>query len=281
MIARCSALVVVAIVPAMSCEIRGEVGAQPVAPPPPPAYVQPPAPPASPAQASGIEAGCSFNAAQLPPGAIGTRYQVSCPPGCDATGGLWGSDVYTSDSAICKAGIHAGAITSAGGVVVVQTLPGRPAYRGSARYGIQSGDYGNYGSSYAVLNGRPGIPAPPTQPGAPMPPDPPTGYQAAGPVIEAGCSYNANQIQDSIGAKHVVSCPSGCDAVGGLWGTDVYTADSAICKAAIHAGLLTSQGGLVAVTLDPGRPAYRGTARYGLQSADYGAYGKSYHLQRP
>jgi hypothetical protein len=35
------------------------------------------------------------------------------------------------------------------------------------------------------------------------------------------------------------------------------------------------------VILEPGRPAYRGTLRNGIQSSDYGAYGKSYRLERP
>ena len=99
------------------------------------------------------------------------------------------------------------------------------------------------------------------------------------PVIEAGCSYNATQIQDAIGSSHLVSCPPGCSNGGGLWGTDVYTGDSGICRAAIHAGLITEGGGTVKVTLDPGRPAYRGSVRNGQRSSDYGNYPKSFHLE--
>jgi hypothetical protein len=66
-----------------------------------------------------------------------------------------------------------------------------------------------------------------------------------------------------------------------LWGTDVYTADSAVCKAAVHTGFLTDSGGTVSVILDLGRPAYRGSMRNGIQSWDFGAFAKSYRLQRP
>jgi hypothetical protein len=222
--------------------------------------------------------GCSFNATQLPPGPVGTVYRVVCPSDCEANGGLWGTDIYTADSVICRAGIHAGAISAGGGVVTVQTQPGRLAYRGSARNGVASSDYGNYGSSYAVVLA--GGPAAAGSPVAAAPP-PPSGLRPAGPVIEAGCSYNAAQIQDPIGSTHLVSCPPGCGASGGLWGTDVYTADSGICRAAIHAGILTDNGGTVAVTLDSGRPAYRGSVRNGIQSSDYGAWGKSFQLRRP
>jgi hypothetical protein len=264
-------------------------GPQPVYGPPPGVYAPPTTTAGGPAGGP-IEAGCSYTGAQLP-GDVGGQFQIACPPGCESAGGLWGSDVYTADSAICRAGIHAGVITPAGGIMSVQLEPGRPAYRGSMRNGVASNDYGAYHKSYVVIAGGappapPGYPPgqpgyPPAQPG--YPPGP-YGYppaSPAAPVIEAGCSFNAAQIQDGLGSMHLVACPPGCGDGGGLWGTDVYTADSAICKAAIHAGLVTGAGGTVAVILEPGRPAYRGSLRNAVQSSDYGGYTKSFRLQRP
>jgi hypothetical protein len=97
-----------------------------------------------------IEAGCSYNATQLPPAPEGTSFQVACPPGCQATGGLWGTDVYTGDSAICRAAVHAGIIPDAGGYVGVLLDVGQPAYRGSVRNGVRSSDYGPYRSSFRL-----------------------------------------------------------------------------------------------------------------------------------
>jgi hypothetical protein len=241
------------------CYVTPAGGFQPFVAPQPVVQV------AAPAAGGPIEAGCSFNATQLQ-GDPGATFQVACPPGCEQTGGLWGTDVYTADSGICRAGIHAGAITSGGGVVVVQIHPGRPAYRGSARYNVTSSDYGHYGRSYAII-----MPAGQPPPAASAPPQ----------VIEAGCGFNATQIQAAVGTAHMVSCPAGCANTGGLWGTDVYTGDSGICRAAIHAGLISAGGGPVVVVLDVGRPAYRGSVRYGIQSNDYGSYGSSFRLQRP
>jgi hypothetical protein len=231
-------------------------------------------------QAGGaIEAGCTYTANDLPASAAGATFQVACPPGCADTGGLWGTDVYTADSSICRAGIHAGAISTGGGVVPVQVQDGRPAYRGTARNGIQSNDFRDYGKSFAVLTSG----APPGGPPAGYPPPSP---QAGSPalasgVIEAGCSYRAIEIVGGPGTTRVVNCPAGCAQEGGLWGTDVYTGDSAICRAAIHAGLIPPAGGNVAVTLEGGRPAYRGSTRHGVQSSDYGSYASSYRLARP
>jgi hypothetical protein len=265
-----------------ACVIPPE-GPPPVTGPQPGGYGPPPG------QGGPIEAGCSFNATQLQ-GDPGATFQIACPPGCESTGNTWGTDVYTADSGICRAGIHAGAISPAGGLFTVQIQPGRAAYRGSARNGVQSSDYGNYPRSYAVFGGQPmaaqGYPPATAQPGPPgyPPQQQAPGYPpAAAPpqVIEAGCSYNATQIQDGVGSTHVVNCPAGCASQGNVWGTDVYTADSGICRAAVHAGLLSDAGGNVAVTVEPGRPAYRGTTRNGIQSSDYGNYPKSFRLQRP
>jgi LCCL domain len=225
------------------------------------------APGGSPSGGGPIEAGCSFNATQLQ-GAPGATFQIACPSGCESNGGLWGTDVYTADSGICRAGIHAGAISPAGGIVVVQIQPGRPAYRGSSRYNVTSSDYGNYGLSFAVIAPAGQASVAPPQPAAPQ-------------VIEAGCSFNSTQIHDAMGSAHLVSCPPGCADQGGLWGTDVYTGDSGICRAAIHSGLIATNGGPVVVILDAGRPAYRGTVRYGIRSSDYGSYPSSFRLQHP
>ena len=239
------------------------MAAQQPAPPPPMMQAQPPQ-----YQSGPIEAGCSYNATQLP-GQAGAIFQVMCPPGCQNTGSTWGTDVYTADSAICRTGIHAGALSPNGGVVTVRLDVGRPAYRGSMRNGISSSDYGQYGTSYEVL-----LPPGQAQAGPPPAAMPPQ-------AIEAGCSFNSTQIHDGIGTAHLVSCPVNCAGQGGLWGTDVYTGDTAICRAAIHAGLLSNGGGMVVVVLDPGRPAYRGTVRNNERSSDYGSYGSSFHLQRP
>ncbi|WP_346729629.1 LCCL domain-containing protein [Corallococcus exiguus] len=42
-----------------------------------------------------------------------------------------------------------------------------------------------------------------------------------------------------------------------MWGTDLYTDDSSVCVAAVHAGAITTAGGTVVVTISRGRPATR------------------------
>jgi hypothetical protein len=66
---------------------------------------------------------------------------------------------------------------------------------------------------------------------------------------------------------------------GAVWGTDVYTADSALAAAAIHAGVLQpGVTGVVKVKLVNPPAQFRGTPRNGVGSNAYGAYPKAFQF---
>lgn len=69
---------------------------------------------------------------------------------------------------------------------------------------------------------------------------------------------------------------------GSVWGTDVYTADSRLCAAAVHAGAIRAgERGLVRVTLlDGDGRDYQGSTRHGVQTYDYAAYPLAYRVER-
>jgi LCCL domain len=58
-------------------------------------------------------------------------------------------------------------------------------------------------------------------------------------------------------------------------GTDVYTDNSNLCRAAVHAGAITTKGGPITVVRSEGRPYYVGSSRNGVATADFGSYGAS------
>jgi hypothetical protein len=71
-------------------------------------------------------------------------------------------------------------------------------------------------------------------------------------------------------------------AAGGVWGTDVYTADSLIAVAAVHAGVLRAgQKGFVKVTILPGQQRYEGSTRHGVTTWDFWPFPGSYRVGRP
>lgn len=61
-----------------------------------------------------------------------TSLTLTCPSGCLAEGGsVYGSGLYSGDSKICLAAIHAGVIPPQGGKFVLYKAPGQASYRGA------------------------------------------------------------------------------------------------------------------------------------------------------
>src|SRR5262245_29236550 len=66
-------------------------------------------------------------------------------------GSVWGSDIYTGDSALAAAAVHAGAVELGETRVVKVTVVDPPKqYSGCTRNGITSHNYGHYGTAYRV-----------------------------------------------------------------------------------------------------------------------------------
>ena len=79
----------------------------------------------------------------------GTTYYFRVTGASD--GSRWGTDVYTGDSALAAAAVHAGAVKP-GETAVVRITVVRPLnhYQGSVRNGVTSHDYQRYGTAYRV-----------------------------------------------------------------------------------------------------------------------------------
>src|SRR5260221_4742015 len=81
---------------------------------------------------------------------------------------------------------------------------------------------------------------------------------------------------DNFAAFAGTSAPLACEcspeatASGSVYGMDIYTSDSRICRAALHAGVIGKQGGSVSVVPQPGRTAYAGVTRNGVTSSNWG-----------
>jgi hypothetical protein len=183
-----------------------------------------------------------------------TPFACLCSAQAIHEGAVWGSDNYTDDSGLCRAAFHAGVIPAAGGAVTVMREVGRPLYIGSRRNGIQSSDYGAYSDSIRFV-------------GAAQP--------AAGPEP---CPIRLS-INRELPTPFTCLCRAQAIQEGAVWGTDTYTDDSGLCRAALHAGAIPAAGGWVTVLRTAGRPLYTGSSRNGIRSSDYGAYSDSIRFQ--
>ncbi len=75
---------------------------------------------------------------------------------------------------------------------------------------------------------------------------------------------------------------TGSTSGGTVWGTDIYTHDSNLPKAAVHAGVITAgQTATVRVCNLPGQSSYTGTTRNGVTTSSYGVWGNSISFTLP
>ena len=74
--------------------------------------------------------------------------------GLGATGAVRGSGIYTDDSSIGAAAVHAGILKlGESGWVKVTLLPGQPNYEGSDQNGIKSNPSGKTAGAFQVDRG--------------------------------------------------------------------------------------------------------------------------------
>ena len=194
------------------------------------------------------------------PGAGNRR---SCTCDLSLPGNVWGSAIYTDDSDICSAAVHAGVIGPIqradgtygyGGVVEVAGAPGCPSYHPSTARGVTSLAYGQWSGSVYFPSVQSGFCDPASRP----------------PRNQWYCPR-------AIGSQTDLTCycaPSEFDA-GRIWGSGVYTDDSTICMAARHAGAVGASGGMVRVIELGPLDEYSATASNGIDSLGYGPWARS------
>ncbi len=84
------------------------------------------------------------------------------------------------------------------------------------------------------------------------------------------------EVVGSDGEQFTFRCHSGGTA-SVVWGTDIYTHDSSVCTAAVHAGLIDfMDGGIVVIELRPGESSYLGTTANGVTTESYPAWERSF-----
>lgn len=181
--------------------------------------------------------------------------------GCTAeaagSGSVWGGpDAYTDDSFICRAAVHAGVISPRGGVVEVRATEGRSSYLGNPRNGVNSSNWGAWDRSIAFNA---------------------DGNDRPEQSVVAACPPNAVSYS---GTGECDCSPGAASASGSVWGSGPYTADSNICRAAVHAGVIGRGGGVVRFRLEAGRPAYPASTRNGISTSRWASYNQSLVFER-
>ncbi|MEM8695965.1 MAG: LCCL domain-containing protein [Pseudomonadota bacterium] len=182
----------------------------------------------------------------------GARQECFCSAAASRGGTVWGTDDYSDDSRICRAAVHYGVIGTGGGRVVFEVTPGRSSYQPSNRNGVASRSWGRWQGSFRFVGGG-----------------------GARDTRAAACPSNAVSLRGT-GQSLRCHCAGSATGSGSVWGTDVYTDDSRICRAAVHAGAIGPSGGTVVIRAVSGRASYAGSRRNGVATSNYGRWSGSY-----
>lgn len=174
-------------------------------------------------------------------------YACACPAGF-AQGAVWGSWPYTADSSVCTAALHAGVIGADGGKVLALAAGPGEGFTGSEANGVTTRDWSSYPNTFVF--------------------DMPVSAAAA---VEPCGDYPADA------ETYTCMCDSLAAAGDGfVWGSSPYSADSDICTAAVHGGLIGPEGGMVTVLRTTGLESYFGSEINGVASFDWGPYPTSF-----
>ncbi len=93
----------------------------------------------------------------------------------------------------------------------------------------------------------------------------------------AEAPYCMSEQSDQVGASFFYLVMG--EIEGSVWGTDIYTADSALAASAVHAGIVQpGEKAVVKVIIEESLDEYTGSYRNGVKSHDYGPYSGAYSL---
>jgi len=185
---------------------------------------------------------------------------------------IYGTDVYTHDSTLATAVVHAGILKPGErGIVKVTILPPQDEFRASGRNGVSStrwtsSDYECYKIEPAKVIGVVSAqPAP----------------ALAGSLARQEPRKNPGNLmgyRDQAGMSIVFEVTGADDQI--IYGTDTYSDDSPLDVAVVHAGLLrVNQSGLVKVTLLGPQEKFEATSRNGVVSHRWNAWPGSYKVE--
>lgn len=200
------------------------------------------------------ELSCTTNLASL--GAAsnepGVMVEVLCPAGC-TNRTVWGTSIYTNDSSICTAAVHSGALPVEGGSIGVFASPGLSSYTGSEQNGVTTLNWRAWPSSFVFAH-----------------------VFTPNDAKLLACETSAQSLGAGEGSRVNVYCPPGCVQGPEVLGFEVYSDDSSVCRAAIHAGILGSRGGSATIEIQSWVESLASVTQHGITSRSWGEWYRTF-----
>lgn len=176
-----------------------------------------------------------------------TCNRFKCPANClNKKGKVYGTLFYDVQSSICRAALHFGVIDNNGGLIDVTRMDKFPFFVKSTKNSVESFSKYKPGNAFVMAKVQE------------------LSVDCYTTVAEI-CPYKKPN-------SHCprISCPAECKNQPSYWspviGNTIYADHSSICKAAIHAGVIRPDGGLVDILPLDKRKNYIGVLKNSIQS---------------
>ena len=192
-------------------------------------------------------------------GITGTMFRADCPDCSNDKTIVFGTAIFHPKSSICKAAQHSGALNKGeAGLIVVTIIGPKPIFQGSeGNDGTLSVQYQGSERSFSL--------------------------KRASPITKISCYTKANQRKFETyptGKEFVLKCPKKCSEIreADIYGTEIFTDSSSICRAAIHEGIINDLGGEVKIAIAEGKDNYKATNGFGIHSKEFGPHVRSFRF---
>lgn len=176
------------------------------------------------------------------------------------TGAVWGDDIYSDDSSLSAAAVHAGVLRPGEtGVVTVELLGAQTGFGAASRNGIRSNAYGAWDGSFRFTDA------------AKAPSEAPSAMADPGNLLDFASQVGEHLQFQVVGAT-----------TGSVYGDGIYTADSKLAHAAVHEGLVApGETAIVTVEILGPQESFTGSDRNGATSYGWGAYPSAFRFVTP
>lgn len=201
-------------------------------------------------------------------GDLGNRLRLRVKGSLD--GYVWGNSVYTDDSSLGTAAVHAGLLKNDEvGFVTIRILPGQSSYGSVTRNGVTTREYASWARSFEFVPNDLSIPVMRTPSVIPSTPATTSILPDPGTLMD---------YRSKVGQTFLFHVTGSAD--GFVYGTDTYTDDSTLATAVVHAGIVKpGERTVVKVTIVEGQDSYQSSNRNGIESRAWGNWSTSYRVQ--
>ena len=172
--------------------------------------------------------------------------------GCKSSGDVWGSNPYTIDTDLCRAGLHSGLSNENGGLYIIAYGGPFNNFVPSSKNGIMSNSWEESQDIHFSVTNINNYPFETSR----------MNYDKCGLYIGL-CMGKQN----------------GCCQSGLVYGNNPYTSESNLCNSALHSGIINGYGGMFGIHLGGQVNKFPGSSNNGITSEKNGFSPTSYTIK--